>query len=628
MSSLLPQKRPSPSTTTTTGVGPSPGDPSTPASKQPRLDTTTATSSAPRRSKNAEIFLKAHEKGAQPFRGAQKHFVEAQFEVEDAASYQEALLAMEGLTNQLHHPNRHQIRLLLSLCFFPLFFKPPEQSLATYSRKPSKTARPDTTTTRTRLLALSDDPIDLTHRKVRELTREMLKDVIGTNGTEVVCAAVKGYGMPGRRKSGQDDADPFGLAIESKRMATGKGKGPSTDPDFEHPHDSADDPLAVSADRILAADDVWDVLAGTVARAPRLRTREKPVLEVGGWEILRVLVSGWEDEWRKKRVAVDGYSDPPKPLSLLRYFKPSASSGVARELSSKALDVAFWPFSEYAIDPDTDSEDETDDELLEEGIKHRQGKTASRTAEQGQEAREADGTSLLDKKEVGVKLIGLIGASAVDGYLSGPAVMAELVQRMKVLAHEDFVSFVELLSTYKLCPPFSARLLGAYLDTHSHPLNAYPSLLPSSDTAALPNPTTSPRKLCLQATNSAASLDSGHAHGSSSTSSYWRVPSLDSSDLLHLVARIPIEVPLHPSSATSSSRTPGLPRTFTRAERAADSHALVKHALVGILVEEAGSQGPAGRGDALKTLLEIMERVEGVVKEAKARVEAANGAAA
>jgi hypothetical protein len=34
---------------------------------------------------------------------------------------------------------------------------------------------------------------------------------------------------------------------------------------------------------------------------------------------------------------------PPAPLSLLRYFKPSASTGAARELSTKALDVVFWP---------------------------------------------------------------------------------------------------------------------------------------------------------------------------------------------------------------------------------------------------------------------------------------------
>ncbi|GAA6054201.1 hypothetical protein NBRC10513_006389, partial [Rhodotorula toruloides] len=106
MSSLLPQKRPSPSSTPANGAAPSPADPSLPASKQPRLDPSTASSSAPKRPKNAEIFLKAHEKGAQPFRGAQEHFVESQFEVEDAASYQEALLAVEGLTNQLHHPNR------------------------------------------------------------------------------------------------------------------------------------------------------------------------------------------------------------------------------------------------------------------------------------------------------------------------------------------------------------------------------------------------------------------------------------------------------------------------------------------------------------------------------------------
>jgi hypothetical protein len=201
----------------------------------------------------------------------------------------------------------HHIRLLLSLCFFPLSFKPPEQSSATYSRKASKPSRLNPSA-RTRLVTLGDDPLALTHRKVRELAREMLNDVIGTNGVEVVCAAVKGYGMPERRKGGEDDSDPFGLAVESKRKAKGKGKAAMTDPDFEHPHDAADDPLAVSADRILAAEDLWDVLAGTVARVPRLRTREKPVLEVGGWELVRVLVRGWEDEWRTKRAAVGGQS--------------------------------------------------------------------------------------------------------------------------------------------------------------------------------------------------------------------------------------------------------------------------------------------------------------------------------
>ncbi|BGO93246.1 hypothetical protein NBRC10512_000101 [Rhodotorula toruloides] len=635
MRSLLPQKRPSPSSTLANGGAPSPADPSLPASKQPRIDSSTASSSAPKRPKNAEIFLKAHEKGAKPFRDAQEHFVEAQFEVEDAASYQEALLAMEGLTNQLHHPNRHHVRLLLSLCFFPLFFKPPEQSSATYARNASRPARP-TSTARTRLLTLSDDPIALTHRKIRELAREMLNDVIGTNGAEVVCAAVKGYGLPERRKGGEDEADPFGLAIESKRKAKGKGKAATTDPDYEHPHDSADDPLAVSADRILGAEDLWDVLAGTVAKVPRLRTRERPVLEVGGWEVVRVLVRGWEDEWRKKRGAVGGLSEPPEPLSLLRYFKPSASSGAARELSSKALDIAFWPFSDYAIDldaePESDEDDEhgdTDEELLADEKKGRKRQVAAMTESQQQEAWEADGTTLLDKKEVGVKLVGVIGASAVDGYLSGPAVMAELVQRMKALAHEDFVSFVELFSTHKLCTPFTIRLLAAYLETHSHPLAAYPSLLPSSDISSLPNPgSTSPRKLSLHATNSAASLDSNHASGSSSTSSYWRIPSLESSDLLHLIARVPIEVPLPSSAATTSKMTPGLPRTFTRAARAAESHALIKHALVGLLVPEAGLAGTAGRDDALKKLRNMMDRVAEVVEEAKTRVEAANGAAA
>lgn len=86
MSSLLPSKRLSPSTTLANGAAAPEGDPAPSATKQPRLDLGAASSSAPKRPKNADIFLKPHERGAQPFRGAQEHFVEAQFEVEDAAS--------------------------------------------------------------------------------------------------------------------------------------------------------------------------------------------------------------------------------------------------------------------------------------------------------------------------------------------------------------------------------------------------------------------------------------------------------------------------------------------------------------------------------------------------------------
>lgn len=86
MSSLLPSKRSSPSTTSLNGAAVPDNDPSPSATKQPRLELGAASSSAPKRPKNADIFLKPHERGAQPFRGTQEHFVEAQFEVEDAAS--------------------------------------------------------------------------------------------------------------------------------------------------------------------------------------------------------------------------------------------------------------------------------------------------------------------------------------------------------------------------------------------------------------------------------------------------------------------------------------------------------------------------------------------------------------
>lgn len=64
-----------------------------------------------------------------------------------------------------------------------------------------------------------------------------------------------------------------------------------------------DEPILTASKRIGQAEDLWDFLAGTTAKKARLRTREKPVAEGGGWPVLGVFVKGWEEEHRKKEQA-------------------------------------------------------------------------------------------------------------------------------------------------------------------------------------------------------------------------------------------------------------------------------------------------------------------------------------
>lgn len=131
-------------------------------------------------------------------------------------------------------------------------------------------------------------------------------------------------------------------------------------------------------------------------------------------------------------------AENPEPLSLLRYFKPSASVGAAREMSNQALDVVFWPFSEYADgeeELETAEEEDTalDDDAAEEedperamagggsdsGLedlrasiksdrKRGQEQEKARKAKRRRRRAEADGMNLLDKRVTAVKLLGVV----------------------------------------------------------------------------------------------------------------------------------------------------------------------------------------------------------------------------
>lgn len=120
-------------------------------------------------------------------------------------------------------------------------------------------------------------------------------------------------------------------------------------------------------------------------------------------------------------------SDSPiQPLSLLRYFKPSATSSVARELSSKAFDVAFWPFTDSALPKDElesdDSESEIDDSDLfsddDSDSDKKKGKGKLSAKGKGKKAEEEEvkfegGLSLEEKKEVGIRLLCLVSFSSL-----------------------------------------------------------------------------------------------------------------------------------------------------------------------------------------------------------------------
>ncbi|GAA5881843.1 hypothetical protein JCM3774_003054 [Rhodotorula dairenensis] len=564
--------------------------------------------------KLAELFLKPHERKPQPLSGSHAHFVENHFEVEDASAYVDALLAFEGIIDRLHHPSRHQIRMLISMCFYPCFFEPPVQH-GNVSMRPA--TRPDApaAASESRVLPLADDPLVLSQRQIRELARDLLADVIGTSGVEVVCDAIKGYGMPLDGPSGSssraDSEEPpkhkyFGKTTTKKKAKLRLGRD---HPDYEDPVES-DDPLVAAANLMLDALDLWDVLAGETARDLTRRTREMPVLRKGGWEVVHELVLGWEAEAaRKKECASVGAN--PAPLSLLRYFKPSASVGAARELSTKALDVVFWPFSEYAsgedellelveeddlaVDEDAvvAEEPERDSEGSDSGLedlretarsnrKREKEQEKARRAKRRRRRAEADGMSLFDKRVTAVKLLGVIGECTTSGYLDSTTVVSELVHRLKALEYQDFHALLEVISITRPCPPFMTRLLWTYLETHSHPAAAttsLTSLLTHDDKP--PESLSSPRKLAAQA--SAGAL-TGRARTSSGTGAYWRVPGPSSREFLSLAARVPIEVPL-PGKTTSSAA----PRNLGRAARAVEIHRIIKTLLSELLLQRAES---------------------------------------
>ncbi|GAA6030361.1 hypothetical protein JCM8097_009072 [Rhodosporidiobolus ruineniae] len=657
---LVPAKRPS-----TDSLAESPAAPTPSTSKRAHLDQQPAPSSSTangvsngtvRKHRVAGMFSKPGERKPQELIGMEAGMVDVQLEVEDAAGYPEALLTLQTMVNRLHHPARSHIRMLLALAFFPLLFKPPTKSSNPAFAKSSGStavAHAGAAATQSSLLPQSDDPTALSHRKVRELARGLLSNVVGASGVEVVCRAIRGSGVPesqaereGRIAKEEVEAKREEERARARMAADGadattssdaKGKKRAAPPSTKRAAGGADDSdddddllpsvedeaIAAAGKRIGQCEDLWDFLAGSTARKTRVRTREKPVMEIGGWPVLGVLVKGWEEEHdRKAKDAKD--NDPPAPLSLLRYFKPSASSGVAREVSVKALDVVFWPFSP-ASEPKkaasgSDEEQDDDDEIPEK-------------RDEEQEA-EGDGMMLDEKREVAMRLLGLIGASAQDGYLDGPALLSEVVQRLKMLQSDSFAIFVETLSTASIPHALFTRILNAYLESHSQPAHISASLFSLSPSPSLlmsSSGPTSPRKRHLGVNGSLASLTSSDGGSLAPVdadspaaqqhlqAAYWRCPSLSSPDFLALLARLPIEVPLEaPTSTDGGARRPraALPSSFARAAAAAEAHKIVKTALLGAMVERETLMEERRRD-----IEDLLRRVDEKVDEARERVE-------
>ncbi|GAA5952541.1 hypothetical protein JCM21900_003411 [Sporobolomyces salmonicolor] len=572
------------------------------------------------------MFRKARERGPREIGGAERTFLDETMEVDDAAAYEHSLLWFEGLVAKSHYPTRPHIRQLLSLCFFPLLFKPPTRTSNFAKASSSSSIQP-----KSLLSPASDDPFVLTHRKLRADALRVLDNVAATNGVEAVCRAIRGYGMPRPLAAGEAGSEPITPPRSSKKdKGKAKEQQPDDGSDLEEDllPEKGDEPLEASAKRIGRVEDLWDFLAGTTARKPRIRDRERPVME-GGWEVIDVLVRGWEAERGRKVDAATAGNTSPEPLSLMRYFKPSASTSRAREVSSKALDIVFWPFSNAAANSNDSSDDEED------------GDEESEKAGEAKEGFEGE-MGLMDQREIAVRLLSLIGDSAAHGHLVPAATLSELVQRMKALSHANFASLVDLLPFH--CPsssPFLPRLLVSYIETHSHSLSATSFSHPS--TSAVDSSTNlplSPRKRALAAQSSF--LSTGTAHSGSSSlpggtpspaslsqrSTFWEVPELSSTDVRGLVSRLPIEVPL-PAAAERerngrSARRPKVSQTsFARAAAANESHRLVKKTLIAWLVEQQPGSRQEDLKDALNGVRAALGKVDEMVEGARMRVEGA-----
>ncbi|GAA5838713.1 hypothetical protein JCM9279_003837 [Rhodotorula babjevae] len=604
--------------------------------------------------KLAALFKKPHERDPAPMRHQEASFVDTHFDVEDAAAYQDALLILEGIQNRLNHLTTHQVRLLISLALFPQLFKPPTQHSA--NNFASRSAGSSSTSSRTALLATSDDPLAPTHRRLRELACALLADALDAHGgAELVGEAIAGYGMPSR-----DDVAPSSspAALDDSRdtparkklkAAPSKGKGKAralgagllaaaaADDDA---HDG-DDALSLAANRILSdAADLWDVLGGTTARRERVRSARRPVLEVGGWDLVAVLVAAWENEAERKAAAARAQGvDSPEPLSLLRQFKPSASTSAARQLSPKALDVVFWPFVHGSTSEDGE-EDEEDDEgsASEGGSAAGRRKTKAERDRAAKERAEEDGTSLEVKRQVGVRLLKLIGDAAVQGYLDGEPTVSDLVQRMKALAQDDFVALVELLADVPTAHVFTTRLFAAYLETHAHPPATVAQYRPSFTANAPSSQPISPRK--LSATTSLSKLNpsssassSSAAHPAPAHSAYWRIPTLaHPARLVDLALRVPRDVPLGAAAAGAAASAgklkdkarAGLSR---RAQLEASRFEIVKEAVVELVVQRARREAEEGerRDGREEEEEEVLRRVRAAVERVEDLVRAAGG---
>ncbi|GAA6015991.1 hypothetical protein JCM11491_007136 [Sporobolomyces phaffii] len=682
MAAVVPRKRstsPAPPTTD--------GDPlvSPTASKQPRLDASAPSSRAYKVPRQAAAGTQ--DSAPQPMK-AEVAYLTTRFEVEDSSEYKEALLALEGLIGRSAYPTRQHIRQVLALCFFPLLFKPPIR-ISAFARATSSASAHS----KALLAPFDPDPFHPSHKKLRDEARKVLDDVIATNGADVVCRAIKGYGLPKPTSTAELD-DPFASSAPSARtrpsdlpltpasyaggrnpkVVKGKGKGKAREAAAAKAHASddedlassdTDDALASSAKRIAKSDTLWDVLAGTTAKKPRVWTRERPVVE-GGWEVLRCLVDGWEVESEKKRRAAHADDAPVQQLSLLRYFKPSATSITARELSSRAFDLAFWPFSDAAspaseADSDGSDQDSHEDDLFSDADKNVTGYgLAKKRRREKEKAKKEDdevsfegGMSLEEKRVVGIRLLCLVGDSATAGHFDATATLGEFVQRMKGLEHSNFQTFLELLSLHSSpTSPFLSRLLAAYLETLSHPLAANAALnipsLATLSTSILASSSssdllTSPRKRALAAQSSMASVsgdDPSHSQGLAASqrseaeveAEFWKTPRADSRDFLNLMSRIPIEVQLPvdetvttpPGGGARGGRKPksAVVTSFGRAERAAECHRLVKEALVACKLDD-GTVGPESREERDKWVGKIQTVLEGVdeaVDQARERI--------
>ncbi|KAM0751052.1 hypothetical protein T439DRAFT_224767 [Meredithblackwellia eburnea MCA 4105] len=427
--------------------------------------------------------------------------------VQDDYDFEPVLLAFENTFVKQFHPHHKHIRFILSLAVSP------KSSLPNPNQNKKRSAKATGAPSGTRPTALpppSLDPLVPNEAKIRRAANKLLLDLAGTCGPHSVGLALPGSTLDEqgldwesllqdiwekdeeeRRMNSFGNAGGLAAApLAPSSLSHGGLPTPPSEPRYDsnqetmtttsRSHGSATDEFKVddddteatrSAKRVgSACEHVWDLVGGKGRASwvvdsmdevqPFRISKITPVLSPGGWEFLETCVQVWELEAKEWGRLTKGREFAP---SFLRQFKPKDMG--ARDISSRALDVIFWPFTNFTSSPSSraSSEEPLPATLPEFG---------------------EDEMELADKRALSGRLIGLIGQLTLAGKLDSSNVMREIGSRVDRKDTDNVANFLEYCRTTTpkaFLIKFCSYLLE--LQSNSHP-SRQPGLPPPGTTTS------------------------------------------------------------------------------------------------------------------------------------------------